>query len=221
MKKVFARVKEKVTFKAILIVILFALFPFVLEFILFVTPEVSRFSNEAWFSFIGSYIGVIATFIVLRITVKDNQKSIQDAKIQMIKSYEIEKEIALSTRILKILLLDNYNFVSANTLLSEYSKYLKDIFDIQYEIRYLSYDEGGITARDEFFHHLFLTERTHTSGMILEKNPHVENKETAKEYFEHIREYTTSLEHNMNSNRIELLNLYKKYIDEMKRTEFI
>ncbi len=55
-----------------------AFFPFVLERILFITPIVSEFSNEVWFSFIGSYIGSVVTLVVMFITFKKVMKKIKN-----------------------------------------------------------------------------------------------------------------------------------------------
>lgn len=51
-KKVWA--KKIGTF--LLIAISIVVFPFVLEFVLYKTPVISRFTNETWFSFMASYV---------------------------------------------------------------------------------------------------------------------------------------------------------------------
>ena len=81
-------------------------FPFVLEFVLYKTPVISQFTNETWFSFMASYVGAIATFVVLRITLKENQKAVEDEKRRLRRNYEIEKEISEAKDIQKVTSLD-------------------------------------------------------------------------------------------------------------------
>ena len=50
------------------ICIIMVLIPFAVEKFLILTPVVSRFSNEVWFSFIASYVGAVVTVIVMFVT---------------------------------------------------------------------------------------------------------------------------------------------------------
>ena len=143
-KKVWA--KKIGTF--LLIAISIVVFPFVLEFVLYKTPVISRFTNETWFSFMASYVGAIATFVVLRITLKENQKAVEDEKRRLRRNYEIEKEISEAKDIQKVLLLDKYDFLNMNTLVIDFMKFRKDMYDIQFKIREFQFDEKGQTARD-------------------------------------------------------------------------
>ena len=157
-KKVWA--KKIGTF--LLIAISIVVFPFVLEFVLYKTPVISRFTNETWFSFMASYVGAIATFVVLRITLKENQKAVEDEKRRLRRNYEIEKEISEAKDIQKVLLLDKYDFLNMNTLVIDFMKFRKDMYDIQFKIREFQFDEKGQTARDNYFMNLWFLERYYT-----------------------------------------------------------
>lgn len=196
------------------------IFPFILEWFLFITPEVSKFSNESWFSFIGSYTGAIATFLVLRITLSENRKTVEDEKKKLKRNYEIEKEIGQVEKILRVLLLDNYDFVSLNTIPTEYAKYIKDIQDVQYDVRKLIYEENGKTARDKFLMRVSLLERGHTLKLVTDEISEIDSIERAKQLYDFILNRTKELSRNANNQRKELLDLYQEYVNEMKAKEF-
>ena len=130
-----------------------------MEKFLYITPVVSRFTNETWFSFMASYSGAIATFIVLKITLEENLKAVENEKERLRKSYEIDREIEKVKNIQKVLLLDKYDFVNLNTLAIDYSRFVKELYDIQYEIREFQFEKNGETARDKYFTRLFEHER--------------------------------------------------------------
>lgn len=200
-------------------VITMFIFPFIIAKALFCFPE-GRFSREVWFSFFASYSGAIATFIVLYLTISENQRSFQKEKERLKRNYEIEKELDLSKKILKVLLLDNYDFITLAKIDTEYARYCQDIYDIQYEVPKLIYDKNGYTARDKFLNALFQTERYHTLQLIVEKPYKVGSEEEAKTLLKHIVNRTTDLSHQMIEKRRKILDLYDKYVEEMKMKEF-
>ena len=204
----------------IVVMVVIAIFPFVTEWFLFVTPEVSRFSNEVWFSFIASYSGAIATFIVLCLTMLGNRRNLKDEKERLRRNYEIEKEIDLSKKIINVLLLNDYDFVARTKISTEYSRYIQDIYDVQFEVRELMYNENGNTARDKFFEKLFQIERYHSLQLAVSNVSKIENEEEAKKYFDSIVNVTNKLSHQMANERKPILDLYKNYVKEMKQKEF-
>lgn len=204
----------------IVVMVVIAIFPFVTEWFLFVTPEVSRFSNEVWFSFIASYSGAIATFIVLCLTMLENRRNLKDEKERLRRNYEIEKEIDLSKKIINVLLLNDYDFVARTKISTEYSRYIQDIYDVQFEVRELMYNENGNTARDKFFEKLFQIERYHSLQLAVSNVSKIENEEEAKKYFDSIVNVTNKLSHQMANERKPILDLYKNYVKEMKQKEF-
>ncbi len=214
------KVRNMRMWKKIVHVLVIITFPFVLEWFLFITPEVSRFSNEIWFSFIGSYSSAIVTLLVLCLTLRENRNSIREERRKLRESFDIESEINLSRKILDVLLLNRYDFISADKLLTEYGKYRQDMYDIQFEVRELKYDDKGDTARDRFLKRLFLTERYHTFKLIELNVEKIDNIEKAKKLSESIDKNVTEMVHQMNKERRELLNLYKEYVHEMKEKEF-
>lgn len=206
--------------KVIVAIVAVAIFPFIIEWFLFTTPEVSRFSNEVWFSFIASYSGAIATLIVLGLTILENQRNLKDEKERLKRNYETEKEIDLSKKIINVLLLNNYDFITRTKILTEYDRYIKDIYDVQFEVRELMYDENGNTARDKFFVKLFQIERYHSLQLAVQDIPEIKNEEKAKKYFDSIVDSTNKLSHQMTNERKLILDLYKDYVSEMKQKEF-
>lgn len=204
----------------LLIAIFIVGFPFVLEFVLYKTPVISRFTNETWFSFMASYVGAIATFVVLRITLKENQKAVEDEKRRLRRNYEIEKEINEAKEIQKILLLDKYDFLNMNTLVIDFMKFRKDMYDIQFKIREFQFDKKGQTARDKYFMNLWFLERYYGFCFAEEKRSKENDKEGWIKYVDSIEEKTTEWSHNAMRKRKEIMDLYKEYVDEMKRKEF-
>ena len=216
--------KKKVWAKKIGTFLLIAIsivgFRFVLEFVLYKTPVISQFTNETWFSFMASYVGAIATFVVLRITLKENQKAVEDEKRRLRRNYEIEKEISEAKDIQKVLLLDKYDFLNMNTLVIDFMKFRKDMYDIQFKIREFQFDEKGQTARDKYFMNLWFLERYYTFYFAEEKIPKENDREGWIKYVNSIEEKTTEWSHNAMLKRKKIMDLYKEYVDEMKRKEF-
>lgn len=210
----------KVNKKMVAIVVGLIVFPFVLEEVLYKTPVVSRFTNETWFSFMASYSGAIATFIVLRITLTENQKAVEAEKERLRKNYEIEKEIETAKNIQKILLLDKYDFLNINTMMIDYLRFIKDIKDAQYEIREIQFDDEGETARDKYLTFLEATETFLFLNLYLDEIPTINSEEDAKKYRDSIMEKISGISKTMNSKRKELMDLYREYVHEMKLKEY-
>ena len=202
------------------VLVILIVFPFALEKFLYITPVVSRFTNETWFSFMASYSGAIATFIVLKITLEENLKAVENEKERLRKSYEIDREIEKVKNIQKVLLLDKYDFVNLNTLAIDYSRFVKELYDIQYEIREFQFEKNGETARDKYFTRLFLLERSYSLEFYVEQLPNMNDEKELKKYASLLIEKTSKMCHNANSHRNEVLNLYSEYIREMKLKEY-
>ena len=111
----------------IVIMVAFVIFPFVLEKILISTPTVSQFSNETWFSFMASYIGAIATVIVMLITFKKSDDENKVIIERQQRQYDIRLDNENMDHIMRVLLLDGYYFYNPNTACDNIEQYLKDI----------------------------------------------------------------------------------------------
>lgn len=207
-------------YKRLIIIIGIVFSPFLIEFFLFNIPSISKFSREAWFSFIGSYSGAIVTLIVLQLTLKENRRSITAERTHLKRIYEIEKEINLSKGILDVLLLNNYDFISLDKITNEYARYIANLYDVQFDVRELTYNDSGDTARDRFFNELYLTERYHTLQLFVEEKIQIESKEQANKYLDFVIEKTTTLSRQMNTKRQMLLGLYKEYVNEIQEKKF-
>ena len=204
----------------ILVIGFFIIFPFALENVLYITPVVSRFTNETWFSFMASYTGAIATFIVLKITMKENQEALEEEKERLRRNYEIEKEIEVVKDIQKVLLLDKYDFLNINTMMIDYSRLVKDIKDAQYEIREIQFDDKEETARDKYLMCLSATGTYLFLNLYLDKIPVINSEEDAKKYRDSIMEKISGISKTINSKREELMDLYREYVHEMKLKEY-
>lgn len=219
-------VKQNITsvikqyWKSVGMVAVMLVFPFALEKILFFIPDKGRFSRDEWFSFIASYTGAIATFIVLKITLKENQKAVEAEKERLKRNYEIEKELELVKEIQKVLLLDKYNFLDLSSIALEYAKYAKDILDVQYDIREVQFDIKGNSARDKYLTRLFLLERFHTTRLCVEEIPDLSDEESIRQYAKSFVTKASELYKSMTLQRKELLDLYKEYVHEMKMKEY-
>lgn len=77
MKKIgylFKRIQSKHIKWAVFFLIVIS-FPFILQWILLNGIYISdSFDNETWFSFMGSYMGLLITIFVFRVTIKSNRK---------------------------------------------------------------------------------------------------------------------------------------------------
>lgn len=147
-------------------------FPFVLELFLNVTPIVSRFSNETWFSFIGSYVGAIATVVVMFITFKksddENKKILNKQK----EKYRIDLEKEKLKRIIHVLLLDDYYFLSLDTVSENLDRFRKDLSYVQFDTL-----EFGFGEKNEEILFQALLDLQKEEVRILETIPHVKTKD--------------------------------------------
>ena len=105
------------------------IFPFVLEGVLFATPIISKFSNETWFSFVGSYIGSVMTLAVMFLTFKKSDEENKNLLRRQKRQHEIEVQNEKLLGIIHILLLDNYHFLNADTVCENVEKFVKDLRD--------------------------------------------------------------------------------------------
>lgn len=96
--------------------IVIVLFPFVLEYILFITPIISKFDNDTWFSFLGSYIGAILTIVVMFITFKKSDAENKELIALQKKQHDIDVQNDKVKRIIQVLLIDGYYFIDADTV---------------------------------------------------------------------------------------------------------
>lgn len=166
--------------KKVLVSVIIIIFPFVLELFLFITPVVSRFNNETWFSFICSYIGVLVTIGVMFVTFvksdKENKKIIERQK----KQHEIDRQNEKLEKIIHVLLLDNYYFLDPNTVGENIDKFIGDLHYVQIDTLIFKY----VTNQDEVLIDELLklqVKEVEIINEMPERMPHVDSTEKANE----------------------------------------
>ncbi len=119
--------------------IIMVMFPFALEKVLILTPVISEFSNDTWFSFMASYVGAIATIIVMLITFKKSDDENKVIIERQQRQYDIRLDNEKLDHIMQVLLLDEYYFNNPNTVCDNIEHYVKDIRFIFYDLLQLRY----------------------------------------------------------------------------------
>lgn len=101
--------KQKITIKNIVAVtfIIVILFPLLLNELIFDNNYLSKVSNDGWAGFLGSYIGGMiggfGTLIAVYITVRQNQKQIEDEKNKEKKKKHVDEANEIATLVAKYL----------------------------------------------------------------------------------------------------------------------
>ena len=191
--------------------IIMVMFPFALEKVLILTPVISEFSNDTWFSFMASYVGAIATIIVMLITFKkiDDENKVIIERQQ--RQYDIRLDNENMDHIMRVLLLDGYYFYNPNTACDNIEQYLKDIRFIFYDLLQLRY------VRDEN-NELFklLLELLREENEIVNKFQYVENETVNNELYEKWKGIHVEILSKVNDKREQIEIEYNKYQDAMR-----
>ncbi len=157
-----------------------AFFPFVLERILFITPIVSEFSNEVWFSFIGSYIGSVVTLVVMFITFKKSDEENKKLLRRQKRQHDIDVQNEKLLKIIHILLLDNYHFLNADTVYENIEKFSKDLRYVQFDTLMYKYK----TLKDQVLIDELLRLQMEEVDVLnsIKNAPHVDSEQAVKEF---------------------------------------
>lgn len=132
----------------LLIICLIVLFPYIVERILFYGPSISRFENDVWFSFIGSYSGGIITMVVLFATIRYNNRSnkleYERGKIKDI----YDKEKAELDNIIDLLMLKKINFSDESMGMQNLKGFFHELQTVSIMIKYANRDSE---ERESFY----------------------------------------------------------------------
>lgn len=134
-----------------LILCFIILFPFFMEYILTHGPSISRFDNEAWFSFIGSYSGGIITVIVLFATIRYNNRANRlEYEREKIKD-NYTKEKADLDNIIDFILLNKISFSTDSMSAHDLKEFIHELHTVMIMIKYTNKDS---TDRQSFYEFL-------------------------------------------------------------------
>lgn len=189
-------------------------FPFVVEWILFATPVVSRFGNEIWFSFIGSYIGAVITLIVMFITFKKSDDENKKFRERQKRQYEIDVQNEKIAKIIHVLLLNNYYFLNPDTVCENMDRFIGDLHYVQFDTLKFKY----ITHKDEKLMEELLNLQKEEVGILnemQEKVPHVDSAEKATELKKVFLEFGLRLSKNVNLQREKIKVMYDNYLERV------
>lgn len=164
--------------KILCITTVIAIFPFVLERFLFATPIVSEFSNEIWFSFIGSYIGSVVTLVVMFVSFKKSDEENKQLLRRQKWQHDIEVQNEKLLKIIHILLLDNYHFLNADTVYENIVKFGKDLRYVQFDTLKYKY----VTLKDQMLIDELLRLQMEEVEVLknIKNAPHVDSEQAAK-----------------------------------------
>ena len=197
----------------ILILILFAL-PFLFEMILIYTPEISKFSNETWFSFMGSYVGAIITLIVMFISFKksdeENKKMIRIQK----KQHQFDMQNQKIVKIIHVLLLDDYVFTNINTICENIDRYITDFQYVQLDTLSFKYADDNILKDEKLIDALLelQTEEVKIVNKLVDKVPHVDSSEKANDLLKIFLDAGCELSKIANLRRESIKVMYENYL---------
>lgn len=200
--------------KKILCVIAIIIFPFLLELILFFTPVVSKFSNEAWFSFTGSYIGAVVTLEVMYITFKKSDEENKNLIIQQKKQHDIDRENEKLSKIIHVLLLDGYYFLDPDTVCENMDRFLGDLHYVQFDTLKFKY----MTHKDEKLMDELLKlqmEEVKIINEMQENTPHVDSQQKAKDLKRIFMKSGLELSQNANLHREIIKVMYDNYLERV------
>ena len=195
----------------IMAIVAFVIFPFVLEKILISTPTVSQFSNETWFSFMASYVGALATIIVMLITFKKSDDENKVIIERQQRQYDIRLDNENLDHIMKVLLLDEYYFYNPHTVCGNIEHYVKDIRFIFYDLLQLRYVRD---VNNELFK--LLLELLREENEIVNKFQYVENETVNNELYEKWRGIHVEILSKVNDKREQIRIEYNKYQNAMR-----
>lgn len=190
------------------ICIIMVLIPFAVEKFLVLTPVVSRFSNEVWFSFIASYVGAVVTVIVMFVTFDKSDQENKKIINKQIKIHQIELENRRLEKTVNVLLLDGYTFGNENTLCDNLNKYVKDFWDTQYNI----YKSPNVYEKDrELFFNIMTLQRKEVDFI---KKLEEQMCDPINVSIKDIQQILYELQCMANNERNKIKNEYEKYIEK-------
>lgn len=215
-KKGRVAVKKKFLFikKHWLILIILFVLPFSFEFVLVNTPDVSGFSNESWFSFLGSYIGSIITLIVMYITFdKSDEENKRIIELQR-RQHQIDCQNKKIDDIIHVLLIDEYIFSNHETVCENIDRYIRDFQYIQLDTIKLKYADDEILRSVKLADKLLeLQEKEIKIVRQLENEiPHVDSYDKSVEMIKKLLYYGCELSKLANSERQTVKVMYDEYL---------
>lgn len=166
--------------KVLWIIVGIVIFPFIVERVLFATPIVSKFSNETWFSFVGSYIGSVVTLAVMFVTFKKSDEENKELLRRQKRQHEIEIQNEKLLEIIHILLLDNYHFLNSDTVFENIERFMKDLHYVQFDTLKYKY----VTQKDQILIDELLRLQMEEVEIIksVQNGPHVDSAQKAEEF---------------------------------------
>lgn len=113
----------------------------------------SNIGNDVWASFLGSYIGGIATLLAVFITINDNNKKIQQQKVDANKEQEEQRRLSIKPYLdTRFNFFDNNVFVGTNDRVFDFSK--NEVKYIRFRLTEL--DRKRIELNQEYVDHAYL-----------------------------------------------------------------
>lgn len=199
--------------KILFIITVIVIFPFVLEWLLFATPIVSKFKNETWFSFIGSYIGAVVTLVVMFVTFKKSDEETKNLLRRQKKQHEIEMQNEKLLEIIHILLLDNYHFLDSDTVFENIEKFMKDLHYVQFDTLKYKY----IDIKDEILIDELLRLQMEEVEIIksVKNGPHVDSKQKAEEFKQFVLSIGLRLSKTAESRKETIKAMYEAYLQKI------
>lgn len=191
-------------------------FPFLLEWFLYATPVVSRFGNDTWFSFMGSYIGASVTLWVMYMTFKRSEEENKKILKKQKELHEIEMQRESICKIMHVLLLDGYYFLNPDTVSENLDRFIADFTFIQLDTlkyRYISLKDEALV--DELLK--LQKEEVEILNELNENKPHVDSVEKVKEFKEYLINTGLKLSKTANLKRQTIKIMYDSYIEKIYR----
>lgn len=131
-----------------LIICFIILFPYIVENMLVHGPSISRFENDVWFSFIGSYSGGIITVVVLFATIRYNNRS-NKLEYERRKIKDIyAKEKADLDNIIDLLILHKISFSDESMGMQNLKEFFHELQTVSIMIKYANRDSE---ERESFY----------------------------------------------------------------------
>lgn len=214
------RVKEffKVYWKRVLLIIGLILSPFVIEIVLFNTPVISKFDNSTWFSFMGSYMGALITVAAMYITFQKSDKERKKMAEAQIEWIEFQNRNEKIVEIMKVLLLEDYFFLSKDSVCENIDIFILHLRKIQWDTLILNcIEEEGKELMAA------LLELQIEEKKILDPNGliHVNSPQKADESIELFMRKGMELRNLAEEKRDRIQELYAKYYKSMHQKYYI
>lgn len=219
-EKVIKRIKEflKVYWKRVLLICGLILSPFVIEIVLFNTPVISKFDNSTWFSFMGSYMGALITVAVMYITFQKSDKESRKMAEAQIEWIEFQNRNEKIVEIMKVLLLEDYFFLSKDSVCENIDKFVLHLRKIQWDTLILNcIEEEG----KELMTALLELQKEEREILDLNGLIHVNSSKKADEFKELLMHKGMELRNLAEGKRDSIQGLYAKYYKRMHQKYYI